>query len=115
MNAEGLSIEGLGSENSLDSSTFRPLRPRRISKKTIAVAPTMKNTRMTAAAVQPKRNCGSWEYASHDAVSISRASNMCERAVPIESRRAKENHEHSPRSQESPKRQFEIASLASYG
>src|SRR5438445_5516831 len=110
MNAEGLSMEGLGSVGSRASWDSRPPRERRIKKKDSPAAVTMKSTSVTAAAAQPKDNEDACRSASQNAVKIIPGkSHMSERPVPIESGRAKKDHQHGSGAQKSAKGQLEIA------
>src|SRR5690349_1330557 len=116
INAEGLSMEGLGSVGSCVSRDSRPPRERRIKKKDNAAAATMKSTSVTAAAAQPSDNDGACRYASHQAVRITPAkSHMSERPVPIECGGAKEHYQHRSCAEKSSKGQLEIATLAPDG
>src|SRR5260370_24951132 len=110
MNAEGLSIEGLGSEGSWASWDPRPPRERRIKKKHNAAAITTKSTSVTAAAAQPKDNDCDCRYLSHNAVrGIPARSHMSECPVPIQSGGAQEDHHHRSTAEARPHRQFENA------
>src|SRR5579872_3759769 len=83
-----------------------------MKKNASAAAVRIKSTNMSPAAVHPRRNDDPWRYAQAAVKIDAAALDMCERAVPIKSRRAKENDEDCPGSQESSKRQLEIAPLA---
>ena len=75
-----------------------------MKKNASAAATRMKSTNMSPAAVHPRRNDGPSGY-TQAAVNITAAMlDMCERAVPIESRRAKKDHEDCPGPQKSSKR-----------
>ena len=115
MKAEGLSMDGLGSETSGLSSDRPARKPRRMKKNASAAAVRTKSTNMSPAAVHPRRNDDPWGYAQAAAKIAAAALDMCERAVPIQSGRAKKDHQDCPGSQKSSKRQLEIASLAPDG
>src|SRR5580704_6557474 len=80
-----------------------------------AAAARMKSTNMSPAAIHPRRNDGPSGYTQDAVKSAAATLDMCERAVPIKSRRAKKDHEDCPSSEKSSKRQLEIASLAPDG
>src|SRR5579864_7606023 len=86
-----------------------------MKKNASAAAVRMKSTNMSPAAVHPRRKDDPSGY-TQAAVKITAAAlDMCERAVPIKSRRAKKDHEECAGSQKSSKRQLEITSLAPDG